>query len=65
MNEKVISLEESQMTTQQRITKNKVGLLELGRKSGNVSQAYWIIGHSRDSYYRYRQFYESGDEASL
>ena len=34
----------SDMTTEQKIIKNKVGLLELARQLGNVSQACKILG---------------------
>ena len=38
------------MTTEQKIIKNKVGLLELVRQLGNVSRACKILGYSRDSF---------------
>jgi hypothetical protein len=38
------------MTTQQKIIKTKVGLLELARQLGNVSQAYKLMGYSPDSF---------------
>lgn len=42
------------MTTDQKIIKAKVGLLELAKQLGNVSQACQIMGYSRDSFYRFR-----------
>ena len=42
------------MTTEQKIIKTKVGLLELARQLGNVSQACKILGYFRDSFYRYK-----------
>jgi hypothetical protein len=39
------------MTTEQKIIRAKVGLLELAKQLGNVSQACKIMGYSRDSFY--------------
>jgi hypothetical protein len=41
------------MTTEQKIMRAKVGLLELAKQLGNVSQACEMMGNSRDSFYRY------------
>ena len=40
------------MTTEQKVIKAKVGLLELAKQLGSVSQACKIMGYSRDSFYR-------------
>ena len=40
------------MTKEQKIIRAKVGLLELARQLGNVSQACKMMGYSRDSFYR-------------
>ena len=47
---------EWQMTTQQeKVLKPKLGLLELARRLGNVSQACQIMGYSRDNFYPYKE----------
>ncbi len=42
------------MNTDQKIIKNKVGLLNLSEVLGSVSEACKVMGYSRDSFYRSR-----------
>ena len=49
----------------QKIIKNKVGLLNLAEELGNVSQACKIMGFSRDTFYRYKEAVNDGGVEAL
>jgi transposase len=51
--------------TNERIIKNKVGLLNLAEELGNISKACKVMGFSRETFYRYQRAVEEGGVAAL
>ena len=51
--------------TNEKLIKNKMGLLNLAEELGNVAKACKIMGYSRDTFYRYRQLVDEGGFENL
>jgi hypothetical protein len=49
---------EDTITTEQKVIRAQVGLLELAKQLGNVSQGCKVVGYSRASFYRFKELYD-------
>ena len=49
----------------QNIIKHKTGLLDLAAELGNISKACRLMGHSRDTFYRYQAARDAGGVEAL
>jgi transposase InsO family protein len=55
----------TQVQLEQKLIRNKIGVLNLAAELGNVSRACKVMGFSRDTFYRYRQLVEEGGVENL
>jgi len=51
------------MSTEEKIIKNKLGILKLSNHLGSVSRACKIFGYSQDGFYRFKKLYDEGGES--
>jgi transposase InsO family protein len=53
------------MTTAEKLIKNKLGLLQLASYLQNVSEAWRVMGYSRDTFYRVKKAHDEGGIEAL
>lgn len=53
------------LDTNNKLIKNKVGLLNLAQELGNISRACKVMGFSRETFYRYQEAVSEGGVEAL